>query len=126
MTSAGGRRAAWAAFALAIVLQLVALYWPSPPGGPGIPGLDKLVHATVFLLPAALGVVAGIRPLWLGSALGAHAVISELVQQLALPERSGDVWDAVADVIGIAVGLAVGVAIRRRLRRHAGASDPGQ
>lgn len=111
------RRAAWAAFALAIVLQLVALYWPSPPGGPGIPGLDKLVHATIFLLPAALGVVAGIRPLWLGIALVAHAVTSELLQQLVLPERSGDAWDAVADVVGVAIGLAVGVAILRRLRR---------
>lgn len=103
---------------LAIVLQLVALYWPSPPSGPGIPGLDKLVHASVFLLPAALGVVAGIRPLWLGAALAAHAVASELVQHLVLPERAGDIWDAAADVVGVAIGLLIGVAIHRRLRRR--------
>lgn len=117
MISARARQATWAAFALAIVLQLVAVYWPSPPGGPGIPGLDKLVHAAVFLLPALLGVVAGIRPLWLGAALVAHAVASELVQHLLLPERGGDLWDAVADLVGVAVGLALGIALRRRLRR---------
>lgn len=117
MTSAGVRRATWAAFAIAIVLQLVALYYPSPPGGPGTPGLDKLVHAGIFLLPAALGVVAGIHLAWLGGALVAHAIVSELVQQLALPERSGDVWDAVADIAGVAIGLGVGVMIARRMRQ---------
>lgn len=115
MISGRVQRAAWAAFVLAIAVQLVVLYWPSPPGGPGIPSLDRLVHVTVFLMPALLGVVAGIRPLWLGIALVAHAVASELVQQFALAERSGDIWDAVADLVGVAIGLRLGVVLRRRL-----------
>jgi homogentisate solanesyltransferase len=43
---------------LAVLLQLVVLYVPRAPDGPGIPGFDKLVHVGVFLLPAALGVLA--------------------------------------------------------------------
>lgn len=117
MASPAARRAAAVCFALALLLQLAVLYAPSTPGDPGIPGLDKLVHAIVFLLPALLGVLAGLRPLWLGAALAAHAVVSEVVQQLALPERSGEVWDAVADVAGVAIGLAIGVALLRRRRR---------
>ncbi|GEK79045.1 hypothetical protein ABA31_03960 [Agrococcus baldri] len=105
-------------FAAALLVQLVVLYWPSPPGGPGIPGLDKLVHAGVFLAPALAGVLAGIRPAWLGAALVAHAVASELVQQWLLPERSGDVWDAVADVVGVALGIALGLLVRRGATRR--------
>ena len=120
--AAGRRRALLAGFALAIVLQLVALYAPSTGDAPSIPGADKLVHLGIFLLPALLGVLAGVRPLWLGLALVAHAGASEVVQHLLLPERSGDVWDAVADVVGVGIGVAVGVALRRRGQARAAAS----
>ncbi len=113
------RRVAWAGFVLAVLVQLVVLYAPSTPdAAPSIPGLDKLVHAGVFLLPALLGVLAGARPGWLGASLAAHAVVSELVQGFALPERSGDGADAVADLAGLALGLALGVALTRRASRR--------
>lgn len=113
-----GARAGGAArigFALAVVAQLVVLYAPSTPdAAPSIPGLDKLVHVAVFLLPALLGVLAGARAAWLAAALVAHAVVSELVQAVVLAERSGDGADAVADVLGVGLGLALGLALRRR------------
>ncbi|GAA3593597.1 VanZ family protein [Agrococcus terreus] len=112
------RRPLWlAALALAVVVQLVVLYLPSPPEGPGIPGLDKVVHVGVFAAPALAGVLGGLRPAVLGAALAAHAVVSELAQHALLAERSGDAWDVAADLVGVALGLAVGVALRRRAAR---------
>lgn len=104
------RRVLRALLALAVVGQLVALYWPDPPSGPGIPGLDKVVHVVIFLAPALLGVLAGIRPVVLAPLLIAHAVVSEVVQHLLLSGRGGDPWDAVADIVGVALGLAIGSA----------------
>ncbi|WP_347754683.1 VanZ family protein [Agrococcus sp. ProA11] len=118
-TAASGARLrfAWIAFAIAMLVQLAVLYAPSTPDGtPQVPGLDKVVHATIFLLPALFGVLAGIRPLRLAVVLVAHAVASELVQHVLLPERSGDAWDAVADVAGVGIGLAVGVVVVRWAR----------
>lgn len=110
-------RRVWAVlFALAVVVQLIALYLPNPPSGGGIPGADKAVHAAVFLAPALLGVLAGLRPVVLAPLLIAHAIVSEVVQHLLLPGRGGDPWDAVADIVGVAVGLAVGSALLLRLR----------
>ena len=112
--TAGWRRTWAALFALALVVQLLVLYLPDPPTDPGVPGLDKLVHAAVFLAPALLGALVDLHPAWLGGALLAHAVVSELVQQHLLPARAGDPWDALADAIGVALGLGVGWAVRRR------------
>lgn len=119
------QRAAWLGFALAVLLQLAVLYAPSTPDGvPGIPGLDKLVHAGVFLLPALLGVLAGLGPWRLGIVLAAHAVVSELVQHLLLPQRSGDVLDVLADLAGVAAGLALGLVLHRlQSRRDRGGAD---
>jgi VanZ family protein len=45
-----------------------------------------------------------------------HAPLSELVQHYALPGRTGDVWDAVLDLVGVAVGAAA-LVVRGRPRR---------
>lgn len=120
MRSTWSGRVAWVLFALAVLVQLVVLYVPTTPEGPGLPGFDKLVHASVFLLPAAFGVIAGIPLVPLAAVLAAHAVLSEVLQHLVLPGRSGDPWDALADLLGVALGLAIGATLRRRAdRRHA-------
>lgn len=103
-------------FVLAVVVQLIALYLPNPPSGGGLPGMDKVVHAAIFLAPALFGVLAGLRPVVLAPLLIAHAVASELVQHTLLPGRGGDPWDAVADVVGVAIGLAIGSALLLRMR----------
>lgn len=111
------------AFCGALAVQLFALYLYQPgDGGPHlIPHLDKLVHAVIFLAPAALGVVARL-PVWLvGVALAIHAPVSELAQHLWLPKRGGDVWDIVADWTGLTVGLVAGKLLlqpRCRCRRR--------
>ena len=104
--------------AVALVVQLVAVYLPGSPGGglelPWLPGLDKVVHFLIFGAPVYLfgrltrrvGLVAGV--------FAVHAVVSELVQWRFIPYRDGDPLDALADLVGI--GLAV-LLLKRRPRR---------
>lgn len=89
------------ACAAALVGHLLVLYAPSGADG-GVAHLDKLVHALVFALPVLLAALAGLpwRPLLL--LLAVHAPVSELLQHAALPGRSGDVLDVVADLAGLA------------------------
>lgn len=125
VTSDSTRRLARPLFVVAVLLQLVVLYVPSTPEGPDVPGVDKLVHLAVFLLPAVLGALAGIRLVLLAALLAGHAVLSEVIQQVALPARSGDPWDVVADLVGVALGIAIGAALQRRaVRRRNGDRSP--
>lgn len=95
----------WLAFGLACAIQLYALYIPQlPDTGGGIPGLDKVGHAGIFALVMVTGVLAGVRPRLLAVLLAVHAVGSEILQHLLLPNRTGDVWDLLADGAGITMG----------------------
>ncbi|MBZ2196316.1 VanZ family protein [Ruania sp. N2-46] len=102
------------AFAAAVVGQVLALYWPRVDiPGDGVPGTDKAVHVLIFAAVMATGLLAGIPAKWLALGLAAHAVLSELIQHLALPNRSGDLLDLVADLVGIALGWYVIAYVRR-------------
>lgn len=98
----GGTRSR-AAFALAVLVHLVVLYWPASAAGPAglVPGTDKLVHAAVFAAVAWTGLRAGLPVRWLVAALLGHAVLSEVVQGTLLAERDGDPGDALADAAGV-------------------------
>lgn len=102
MTSLARRRAVLGGLALAVAVHLVVLYAPSAPGDPVFSGSDKVVHVLVFLVPTLLALLAGVRPALALGAFGAHAVLSEVLQWQLLPGRSGDPWDAVADLAGVA------------------------
>jgi len=96
------------AFAVAVVVQTVALYAPrTPQVGDGFPW-DKVVHVTLFLVVAAFGVRAGIDLRVLVALLVGQAVVSEILQAILLSERSGDFGDLAADLGGAAAGLVVG------------------
>jgi len=100
----------------AVVAQLLVLYWPVVTLEGPVSWTDKVVHLLVFAVPTYA----------VGRALGSgrtavvvfaiHAPVSELVQHFLLPGRSGDVWDAVLDLVGVAVGATV-LVVRGRLRR---------
>ena len=107
--------------ALSVAVQLVVLYAPEG-AGPGLfPQADKVVHLLLFLVPAALAVVAGFRRRAVGAVFAAQAVLSEVVQAALLPHRSGDVLDAVADLTGVALGVLVGTLVLRALASRAAA-----
>jgi hypothetical protein len=108
--------------AVAVVVQLVVLYAPRAPSTGPVPGVDKVVHATVFGAVAWAAVRCGIARWVIVVVLAAHAVLSELLQAALLPARSGDPLDAVADVAGVVLVLL----LTRAGRATAQASDPGR
>ena len=82
---------------------------------PGIPYLDKAVHAAAYLVLAwllarALRARNG-RALAVAALVAALYGVSDEVHQRWTPGRDADVWDAVAD----AVGSVAGVWLRSRL-----------
>ena len=89
---------------LALVASAVLLFAPSGPDGPGVPGLDKVVHALIFLAVAGTARWRlGPGPVLLAAVVG-YAVLSEVVQGVLLSGRSGDPYDVVADLVGAAAG----------------------
>ena len=110
------RRQALVLFAATVVLQLCAVYWPSVDVQGPVTWTDKAVHVLLFLLPTVTGLIAGLRPAYLVAALALHAPASELLQHFVLPDRSGDVWDVVADLSGVVLGVTLAV-VGRTLRR---------
>lgn len=116
-------------FAAAVVVQLVALYLPQVPavGGVAVPGADKAVHLLVFALVMLTGLLAGVPARWLAPLLAGHAVLSELIQHLLLPGRTGDPMDVVADLGGIALGWYLASMVGRHgLAGPAGESPAGR
>ena len=102
------------AFGLALAVQLIAVYSPQGLAGPGITGLDKVVHVSIFFAPALALLMMGIRARWALGILALHAPVSELIQHFFLPQRSGDVFDALADLSGVALGWFAYVVWDRR------------
>ncbi|HJG53120.1 hypothetical protein FM106_20095 [Brachybacterium faecium] len=117
----------WRAGLLVLALLLnIGFYVPSLPAGtPGaeVPGIDKAVHLLVFGLTvfAAGRLLAPRRrfPIgWVAILAIAHTLLIELVQGVALPDRSADAADVLFGVLGVALGLAAWAA-ERMLRRTA-------
>ena len=102
------------AFGVALAVQLIAVYSPHGLAGPGINGLDKVVHVFIFFAPALAVLMMGIRARWALGILAMHAPVSELIQHFGLPQRSGDVFDVVADLGGVALGWAAYLVWKRR------------
>jgi VanZ family protein len=102
------------AFGVALAVQLVAVYSPHGLAGPGITGLDKVVHVSIFFAPSLALLMMGIRARWALGILALHAPVSELIQHFFLPERSGDVFDVLADLSGVALGWFAYVVWDRR------------
>ncbi|WP_374968579.1 VanZ family protein [Terrabacter sp. BE26] len=101
---------------VAVAAQMLALYWPVVTVEGPVTWTDKVVHLLVFAVPTyAVGRALGsVRAAVLVFAL--HAPVSELVQHFVLPGRTGDVWDAVVDLVGVALAAAL-LVVRRPSRR---------
>jgi hypothetical protein len=123
--SARGGRAWRVAFAVAVAVNLLILYWPRTAGPTDVPGLDKLVHAATFGSVAYLGLRVGLRSRWWVPVLCGHAVLSELIQGLFLALRSGDWHDVVADLVGVGIGWAVWLAGNRSAQASWGGDRTG-
>jgi len=112
----GPRRTASVVFAVLLTAHLAALYWPRIDIQGPVTWSDKVGHVLLFLAPTVAGLLAGVRPAYVVGLLALHAPVSELVQHYLLPNRSGDPWDAVADLSGVVLGVT-SVVVGRALRR---------
>ena len=92
----------------ALGLQLAVLYAPRAPGVAtgGLP-VDKVVHAVVFALPTVALARAGVPRGWAVGLMALHAPVSEAIQHNLLRDRSGELGDIVADLVGVGIGAAV-------------------
>ncbi|EAP99799.1 hypothetical protein JNB_06509 [Janibacter sp. HTCC2649] len=108
-----GRSRLWsyAPVLVAVVLQLVLLYSPSGGGISPFPNFDKLVHGAMFALPVFFALLAGLPRVPVIAVLALHAPVSELIQWTLLPNRSGDPWDVVADLVGVTIGAIAAHAV---------------
>ena len=103
-------------FAVAVLVSLAVLFAPPSDVPDSPPGVDKVVHASLFLVLAVTGRWAGMRQAALAGLLVLYAAGSEVVQGLDAVGRSASVADWLADVAGVLAGLAVWAALARRRR----------
>ena len=94
----------------------VAMLWPLEAPPPAPEGSDKLVHLIAFAVlafPLAITGRFGLLPVFVGASVYGGAI--ELIQPSF--NRSADIYDWVADVIGVVLGIGCGV-LYRHLRRR--------
>lgn len=113
MTGAPTRRWSYVPLLAAVVVQCVLLYAPSGGGAAPFPNFDKLVHCAVFALPVFFALSARLPFVPVVALLALHAPVSELIQGSLLPNRSGDPWDVVADLVGVTLGVVAAQLARR-------------
>ena len=104
---------------LTIIVTLaltVTMLWPMEAPPPAPEGSDKLVHFIAFAalaFPLARTGRFGLLPVFIGAS--AFGGVIELIQPSF--NRSTDVNDWVADVVGVILGIGVGL-LYRRLRKR--------
>ena len=104
---------------LTIIVTLtlsVAMLWPLEAPPPAPEGSDKLVHFIAFAalaFPLARTGRFGLLPVFIGASAFGGAI--ELIQPSF--NRSADVNDWVADIVGVIIGIGCGL-LYRRLRKH--------
>ena len=102
---------------LIVTLALtVAMLWPMEAPPPAPEGSDKLVHLIAFAalaFPLARTGRVGLLPVLVGAS--AFGGVIELIQPSF--NRSADMNDWIADIIGVALGIGCGLLYRRMRRR---------
>ena len=104
---------------LTIIVTLtltVAMLWPLEAPPPAPDGSDKLVHFIAFAalaFPLARTSRFGLLPVFIGASVYGGAI--ELIQPNF--NRSADINDWFADIVGVVLGIGCGL-LYRRLRRR--------
>jgi uncharacterized membrane protein len=93
--------------------------------GPDIPFLDKWIHLGFYLIAMVLGVLflwERFRPraikrssfYWLGLGLAVYGMIIEVLQGIGGQQRSAELWDLAANIVGIGLGAFISLLILRK------------
>jgi hypothetical protein len=93
------------AFAVAVLISLAVLFAPPSDVPSSPPGVDKLVHFSLFAVLALTGRWAGVGRGVLAGLLVLYAAGSELLQGTDLVNRDASVGDLVAASAGVVAGL---------------------
>lgn len=101
-------------FAVAVLVSLAVLFAPPSDVPSSPPGVDKVVHFSLFAVLALTGRWAGVRRTVLGVGLVLYAAVSELLQGTDLVDRDASLGDLVADSAGVVAGLLVWHLLSRR------------
>jgi VanZ family protein len=96
-------------------VSLAVLFAPSSDVPYAPPGVDKIVHASLFVALALTGRWAGVAQAVLASVLVLYAAASEVIQGLI--GRDAAVGDLLADVVGVFLGLLLWHWLSRRTAR---------
>ncbi|MFB9776859.1 VanZ family protein [Brevibacterium otitidis] len=105
--STRARKWTWSAFAAVFFVHLFLLYSPSTGAPAPFPGFDKLAHAVGFTALTTPLLLLGFRPGQTMLAMSAYAALSEFIQAFAVPGRTGEVSDWVADSLGILLAFGI-------------------
>ena len=102
---------------IAVTLTLtVAMLWPLEAPPPAPEGSDKLVHFVAFAalaIPLARTGRIGLLPVFIGASAFGGAI--ELIQPSF--NRSADINDWIADIVGVILGIGCGLLYRCIRRR---------
>jgi VanZ family protein len=108
------------AFAVAVLVSLAVLFAPPSDVPSSPPGVDKLVHFSLFAVLALTGRWAGVTRGVLAGLLVVYGALSELLQGTDLVNRDASVADLVADSAGVVGGLLLWRLIASRRSRTGG------
>jgi hypothetical protein len=100
------------AFAVVVLVSLAVLFAPADDVPFAPVGVDKLVHASLFVALAVTGRWAGVSRVVLAPVLVLYGAVSELIQGVI--GRDAAVGDWLADVVGVLLGLLVWQWLARR------------
>ena len=101
------------AFAVAVLVSLAVLFAPASDVPSARPGVDKVVHFSLFLTLALTARWAGVGRQVTALSLLLYAVVSELLQGTDLVGRDAELLDGVADATGVLVGILLWGALTR-------------
>jgi VanZ family protein len=105
------------AFAVVVLVSLAILFAPGSDVPTAPPGVDKIVHFTLFAALAFTGRWAGTKQAVLAGLLVLYAAVSEVLQGVLPIARDPTLGDFLADSAGVLVGLLVWRAVDARRRR---------
>ena len=101
------------AFAVAVLVSLAVLFAPPSDVPSAAPGVDKVVHLSLFLALTFTARWAGVRWQVALVSLLVYAAVSEVLQGTALVDRDAEFLDWVADATGVGAGVGLWALVGR-------------
>ena len=102
------------ALAVSVLVSLAVLFAPASDVPSSPPGVDKVVHLSLFLALALTARWAGVGRQVTAVSLLLYAAVSEVLQGTDLVGRDAELLDGVADAVGVLAGLLLWELSHRR------------